>query len=669
MERGTQRDHAVLTELEQATLRVRLVATALGATILMLLPGHDQVAAGSVLLGYAAVAVLLRAWGAGVRAAGPIGIGLDVLFGTALSLLLPFSASWVLYPFAIGIAALRGGVRGLVATTAACIVAYDVVLAVRGSDALAADLWRIQVLLAFAVLAAELVWGAARMAHERRELRTYSLAQRDIAAAAGSEELLERIVDHAVRSFGAAAAWIEPELGSGVARHARGPAPDPADVPAHAMDIELAPDIALHALFDGDGASARGSAALRDLAADARPLLAAARDRARERRERDAEQRVLAAIHRLAREDTAAGALAQVIATAQEIAGVSAIVRAADGVRLVGDLDAEVATTIARDGVPPRLAIPAPTANASGATTSAAAVSVGPGLVLVSLGTRRPLERTDLAVLDHLGDAAASALERVAERDELVASASELRRRAEELERELRERDDAVASAVHELRNPLTSVQAYGQLMSRNLAAVQRQVGQLDALIGDLLRVPGGAPQRPLAFETTDVAREALEATSRLRISVPGTEVSVSADRRGGPCDARIDAVRFAQVLDNVLRNAAKYSPAGSPIDVRVSRREGDVLVTVADRGDGIAPGELERIFERYSRGSQHEGSPAGAGIGLAIARGIVSAHGGRIWAESDGLGKGSTFTIALPAADAVDRRTPQPEGSTTREG
>lgn len=205
MHRMTWRDHAVRTDLEQATLRIRLAATALGATILVLVPGHDRIAAASLLLGYATVALVVRAWGARIVASGWVGVAMDVLFATGLSILLPLSAAWVLYLFAIGIAALRSGVAGLSIAAAGSVVAYDIVLAVRGSDALATDLWRIQVLLAFAVLAAELVWVAVRTRAEQRDLRAYSLAQRDLAAARDADVLLDRLVDHAVRSFGASA--------------------------------------------------------------------------------------------------------------------------------------------------------------------------------------------------------------------------------------------------------------------------------------------------------------------------------------------------------------------------------------------------------------------------------------------------------------------------------
>ena len=640
MDRSVWRERARRNDLEQATLRVRLTATAVGATILLLVPGHDQVAAASLLLGYATVALVLRAHGRRIPAAGWIGVAMDVLFATGLSLLLPLSAAWILYLFGIGIAAMRNGIHGVAVATAVSVVAYDLLLVARGSEAPATELWRVQALLAFAVLVAELVWVSARSEQEQRELRSYSLAQRDLAAAGSADALLARLADHAVRSFGARGAWV---VEDGAVRHERG-ATDSVET-ATVMQIPLMRGVSLHATFDS-GDSAR-AAALRDLAVDSRPLLESAVERERERVERGAERQTLVAVDRLGREVTRAGVLAQVVATAQELAGPSAIVRLADGERAVGDLEAEVATAIARDGVPPRL-VSSPTEGA----TSAAVVAVGHGLVLVTLGTRRTLAEADLEVLTILGDAAAAALDRVTERGILVSTAAELRRRSEDLERGLREREDAVASAVHELRNPLTSVQAYGQLMSRHLTAVQRQVAQLDSLIGDLLGSAGEA-RRAEGTGAVDLRQEAAEAVARLRVSVPGSEVRLVADRNGGPYESPIEAGRVAQILDNVLRNATKYSPSGTPITVRVSRREHEVFIAVSDEGDGIAPEDLERIFDRYVRGSQHVGAQPGAGIGLAISRDIVTAYGGRIWAESEGVGKGSTFTIALPAVAA----------------
>jgi len=243
----------------------------------------------------------------------------------------------------------------------------------------------------------------------------------------------------------------------------------------------------------------------------------------------------------------------------------------------------------------------------------------------------------------------------VEERDELSRTVAGLRSLNEHLRGELRERDDAVASAVHELRTPLTSVSAYGQLMSRNLQAVQRQVEQLERLISDLLALPGA---KPFTSEEVDLQKEAREAAHRIRI-VSDIDVHVTL-RDDGPHMVRGDRGRLGQVLDNLLRNAAKFSPTGRPIDVEVGRDGGEVIVTVTDRGSGIPADELALIFERYYRGSGQRRAVPGEGIGLAVSREIVQAHQGRIWATSPGPGRGSTFSIALPVA-ITEPATPEP--------
>lgn len=163
-----------------------------------------------------------------------------------------------------------------------------------------------------------------------------------------------------------------------------------------------------------------------------------------------------------------------------------------------------------------------------------------------------------------------------------------------------------------------------------------------------------------------DLPREAAEAAARIRVSHPGTAIRLITDPDAGPFAARIDAMRFAQVLDNILGNAVKFSPHGTPIEVRVERQLSDVVVVVSDRGDGILPEDLERIFERHTRAERHAATVPGAGIGLAIAREIVLAHGGRMWAESAGPGRGSTISIALPVVVATAPIAPTPEGVPT---
>ncbi|MDQ3096651.1 MAG: hypothetical protein M3Q61_00590, partial [Chloroflexota bacterium] len=319
------RDDVARSELEQATLRVRLVATALGATLLMLAPPLDQTAAAAVLVAYLAVSLALRAFGARLVTGIPaiLGSASDILFAGALSVVLPGSPAWLLYAFAIGVAALRHGQIGAAAATAAAVVVYDAVLIGRGDGVPAADLWPVQVLLGFGLLATELVWVRLREQRDHTRSRSYSLAQRDAAAAVDQQQLLDRVADHAVRTFGALGASIELERDG--ARRVLVSRGDPSSGGrARRHELDLGADTFLCAHFSPSDATI-GVATLRDLAADVSPLLAAARDRETQRRERDVEQGILAAIGRVERETTAAGVLAEVALAAGALAGPSAI--------------------------------------------------------------------------------------------------------------------------------------------------------------------------------------------------------------------------------------------------------------------------------------------------------------------------------------------------------
>ncbi|MGH2499950.1 MAG: sensor histidine kinase, partial [Candidatus Limnocylindria bacterium] len=321
------------------------------------------------------------------------------------------------------------------------------------------------------------------------------------------------------------------------------------------------------------------------------------------------------------------------------------------GTILAGDLPAPAAIALARELVPPALVSGADheVAGAAG-VDSALAVRVGPGLALVAAGTRRRLDEADLGLIRALGDIAHARITAIGERDRAKAEMDRLSALIEDLRRDVRVRDDAVAAAVHELRNPLTSVHGYAQLMARNLDAVQRQVVQLERLIADLLRAPGEAEP---GFAPVDLAVEAHEAARRAELA---GNVQVTIEKRGECPPVRADAVRITQLLDNLIGNAVKFSPPGSQIDVTLERIDAVLRLSVADQGIGIAPEELQRIFERYRRGD-HAADVPGLGIGLTLCRDIVEAHGGRIWAESEGLGKGSTFHVELPIAVAMTVR------------
>ncbi len=108
-----------------------------------------------------------------------------------------------------------------------------------------------------------------------------------------------------------------------------------------------------------------------------------------------------------------------------------------------------------------------------------------------------------------------------------------------------------------------------------------------------------------------------------------------------------LDGMLIGQVLVNLIENAVKYSPPGSPITISAQQRDHEVVVSVADRGKGIAPGDEQRIFDKFYRATVSNGT-AGAGLGLTISKGIITAHGGRIWAENR-AGGGTRVQFSLP--------------------
>ncbi len=227
----------------------------------------------------------------------------------------------------------------------------------------------------------------------------------------------------------------------------------------------------------------------------------------------------------------------------------------------------------------------------------------------------------------------------------------------------------------HELRAPLTSIRgsvttlldAASELDPAEMTQFHRiildQADQMRHLIGDLLDVArietGSLPVTP---ERAEVALIVDEARSRfvsgggrraLQIELDPDLPTVMADRR-----------RIAQVVGNLLSNAARYSPDDSPILVSAVRAGVDVAISVADEGRGIPEDLLPHLFRKFSRASNAgQGSGiGGSGLGLAICKGIVEAHGGRIWAESEGRGLGARFTFTIPAAPVeVDGSAPHP--------
>jgi PAS domain S-box-containing protein len=212
----------------------------------------------------------------------------------------------------------------------------------------------------------------------------------------------------------------------------------------------------------------------------------------------------------------------------------------------------------------------------------------------------------------------------------------------------------------HELRNPLASIKGYaqlvlrrGQFQERAIRSIVQQTDHLDRLISDLLDSSRAAAGRLELRRRRTALAEIVEAAveqARNQADRHTLRLEVADNDLAGLWDAQ----RLDQVFTNLLSNAVKYSPEGGEIVVRVARQANEVLVSIQDQGVGIAPAQLSRLFDRFYRVSETAGGVRGLGIGLYVARELVEAHGGRLWAESPGPGQGSTFWVALPlGADA----------------
>jgi signal transduction histidine kinase len=222
-------------------------------------------------------------------------------------------------------------------------------------------------------------------------------------------------------------------------------------------------------------------------------------------------------------------------------------------------------------------------------------------------------------------------------------------------------RRDLVASVSHDLRTPITSLRLLVEAIDdeivdeatrrRYLTQMQTHVSALSGLIDDLFelsRLEAG----DVRWSTEQVALDALvgETVDAMRAQADAKRVMVVAEVQDGLGPARGDPEKLQRVLFNLIQNAIRHTPADGSVTVRAVRNGRGLEVEVADTGDGIAPGDRERVFEAFYRGgSEGARTRVGAGLGLAISRAIVEAHGGRIWL--DGAQEGTRIRFSVPAA------------------
>ncbi len=233
-----------------------------------------------------------------------------------------------------------------------------------------------------------------------------------------------------------------------------------------------------------------------------------------------------------------------------------------------------------------------------------------------------------------------------------------------------RQQQEFIAMMTHELRNPLTSLKGYAQLMRRRgqysasaMDAIVQQVDRMERLTRDLRDVAHFTDRDiPLQYGTVDPRDIAVAAVEQAQATTTTHALRLDAPAHLPP--AWWDGDRIAQVLANLLSNAIKYSPAGGEIVVQAEDRGDTVRFAVTDHGIGIPAAGMEQLFRRFYRAENaRESSQWGMGVGLHISRALVEAHGGEISVESV-QGVGSTFIVtlpyALPAEEQTDEHLPQ---------
>jgi signal transduction histidine kinase len=321
-------------------------------------------------------------------------------------------------------------------------------------------------------------------------------------------------------------------------------------------------------------------------------------------------------------------------------------------------------------------------ASAHARSVTKAAVIVGIGSLAVSTAlillfgawvardVARPVRRLASAAADVAGGDLSLRLEEggASEVGALVSAFNSMTRSLELARRELltqneqlregeQHKRDLISMVSHELRTPLASVLGFTSLLlqrdfppdeqRRYLEIVDAQARRLASLAGDFLDVQlldGGALMLVrMPFDLVELVREQVQlfflqlTTHRLLIDLPDVPLVVDGDHD-----------RMSQVVGNLLSNAIKYSPEGGEVRVSAGRTGSQAVVTVSDEGVGVAAEDTERIFEKFFRSAEATRTVGGTGLGLAVAREIVTSHGGRLEVHST-PGKGSTFVVTVP--------------------